>query len=183
MRNEKAWEVLSEAGEIFNKQGTEKSVEWILTDAGLSINERKSLVEFARGLYSHLSNRYFMELKASHHTTSDVLWQAIANGRDFYDSINIDVLNTMANNRDYRESFAYVFTEVVERNYDWGKKVAKIVEVSLAVRVVVDENATEDEIIAAVYPKVRERIECHDLGDNIVDIADDEELPYDESYD
>lgn len=62
-------------------------------------------------------------------------------------------------------------------------KVAKLVEFSLMVRVVVDENATEDEIIAASYPKVQDKIDNRELGDNLASIEADEEMPYDPDRD
>jgi len=55
-------------------------------------------------------------------------------------------------------------------------KVAKLVLVSLMTRVVVDENATEDEIIKASRPKFHIVID-ESLGDNVEEIMDDEECP------
>ena len=60
------------------------------------------------------------------------------------------------------------------------KKVAKLVEFSLLVRVVVDENATDDEIIAASYSKVMDKIDNRELGDNLVSIEEDVEVPFGE---
>lgn len=57
-------------------------------------------------------------------------------------------------------------------------KKAKLVEFSLMVRVIVDENATEDEIIAASYPKVQDKIDSRELGDNLVSNEPDEECPF-----
>lgn len=56
-------------------------------------------------------------------------------------------------------------------------KVAKLVCFSLMTRVIVDENATEDEIIAACYPKIQDKIDNRELEDNIESIEDDEEVP------
>jgi hypothetical protein len=57
-------------------------------------------------------------------------------------------------------------------------KVAKLVEVSLLVRVIVDENATEDQIIAASYDKFQDKLDNRELGDNLVSIEDDTECPF-----
>jgi hypothetical protein len=57
-------------------------------------------------------------------------------------------------------------------------KVAKLVCFSLMTRVIVDENATEDEIIAACYPKIQDKIDNRELGDNLESIEEDEEVPY-----
>lgn len=60
-------------------------------------------------------------------------------------------------------------------------KVAKLVEVSLLVRVIVDENVTEDQIIAATYPKLQDKLNNREVGDNVVSIVDDEEVPFGEA--
>jgi len=57
-------------------------------------------------------------------------------------------------------------------------KKALLVEFSLLVRVVVDENATDDQIIEASYSKVQDKINNRELGDNLTSIEDDEEVPY-----
>ncbi len=59
-------------------------------------------------------------------------------------------------------------------------KVAKLVEFSLMVRVIVDENATDDEIIEKCYPKVQDKINNRELGDNMTSCEDDEEVPFGE---
>lgn len=61
-------------------------------------------------------------------------------------------------------------------------KVAKLVYVSLVTRVVVDENATENQIIAAAKPKLIYKI-VDEILEHIEDIEDDTECPYDPEYD
>lgn len=179
MENKKAWQVLSKAGKIFNEQGEEESSSWIINESGLSNSELKKLEKFAYKKYKKLENRYFWEIEnTGEDTISDILWQVIANGREFYESINIDVLNSMTENGDFRESFVYALMPLHEV-YSSSETVAKVVEISLSVRVIVDKDATEDEIIAAVYPKVQEKINFRELGDNVVSIEDDEEVPCD----
>lgn len=62
-------------------------------------------------------------------------------------------------------------------------KVAKIVEFSLRTRVIVDENATMDEIIAASYKGIQDKIDNRELGDNLDYLEDDEVVPYGEAPD
>jgi hypothetical protein len=57
------------------------------------------------------------------------------------------------------------------------KKVARLVEFSLRTRVVVDENATEDEIIRASYKGIQDKITNEELGDNLVECELDDECP------
>jgi hypothetical protein len=56
-------------------------------------------------------------------------------------------------------------------------KVAKLVMFSLMTRVVVDENATDEEIIGASYRGIQCKITNRELGDNLEEIKDDEECP------
>lgn len=62
-------------------------------------------------------------------------------------------------------------------------KVAKLVMVSLVTRVIVDESATEDQIISASYKGFQAKIDNRELGDNLESIEDDEEVPYGEALD
>ncbi|MHA2404809.1 MAG: hypothetical protein ACXADH_17565 [Candidatus Kariarchaeaceae archaeon] len=59
-----------------------------------------------------------------------------------------------------------------------GGKVAKLVYFSLMTRVIVDEGATEDEIIASTYANIQDKIDNRELGDNLEEIDDDTECPY-----
>ena len=63
-------------------------------------------------------------------------------------------------------------------------KKAKLVSVTLTTRVIVDENATENEIINAASVKLAEKAQ-NELHENITsdDIIDDIECPYDEDFD
>ena len=60
-------------------------------------------------------------------------------------------------------------------------KVAKIVTVSLMTRVVVDENATVDEIMDVARPKFIEKIK-HEALENLEEIVDDTECPFGTFY-
>lgn len=58
-----------------------------------------------------------------------------------------------------------------------SKQVAKLVYFSLLVRVVVDEDATEEEIIAMAEPRIRDKVEGGELGENLEKIVEDLECP------
>ena len=55
-------------------------------------------------------------------------------------------------------------------------KVAKLVYVSFITRVVVDENATDDQIIEAAKPNLYEKVRL-ETGENLEKIEDDTECP------
>jgi len=61
-------------------------------------------------------------------------------------------------------------------------KVAKLIYVSLATRVVVEDTATEEEIMELAMPRFVDKI-VNELGEHIESIEDDNECPYDEFYD
>lgn len=60
-------------------------------------------------------------------------------------------------------------------------KKAVLVSFSLMTRVIVDENATDEEIIAKARPRIQAKIDNDELGDNLDEIEDDEEIPYGET--
>jgi hypothetical protein len=57
------------------------------------------------------------------------------------------------------------------------KKVAKLVAVSFVTRVIVDEDATEEQILDAARPNFEIKV-VSELGENLDDIIDDTEVPY-----
>lgn len=57
-------------------------------------------------------------------------------------------------------------------------KVAKLVYMSMVTRVIVDEDATEDQIIQASKDSFIEKVR-NELGENLEEIVDDKECPYD----
>lgn len=62
-----------------------------------------------------------------------------------------------------------------------SKKVAKLVRVSLVTRVIVDVDATEQEIMELAVPKLSENL-MDSPFDNLDEIVDDTECPYEEEY-
>jgi hypothetical protein len=61
-------------------------------------------------------------------------------------------------------------------------KVAKLVSVTLITRVVVDESATEQDILELAIPKLSEKL-MDEPFEHIEDIEDDIECPYDSDFD
>jgi hypothetical protein len=59
-----------------------------------------------------------------------------------------------------------------------GQK-AKLVYFSLVVRVIVPENASDEDIIASAQVKILDKIHNNELGENLEEIIDDIECPID----
>ena len=62
------------------------------------------------------------------------------------------------------------------------KKVAKLVSVSMMTRVIVNENATDEQILEASTKNFIEKVR-DELGEHLEEIFDDTEMPYDEEFD
>lgn len=64
-------------------------------------------------------------------------------------------------------------------------KTAKLVSINLVTRVIVDDNASENEILRLASEKFIEKIsnEIDELKHNLEFIVDDEECPFDSNYD
>lgn len=60
------------------------------------------------------------------------------------------------------------------------KKVAKLVYVSVGTRVVVDENATEEEIMQKARPQLIRNLKEDGILDHVESIDDDTEIPFGE---
>lgn len=61
-------------------------------------------------------------------------------------------------------------------------KVAKLVTITLTTRVVVDENATENDIMTLALPRLTDKL-INEPFEHLEEIIDDVEVPYDHLYD
>lgn len=59
---------------------------------------------------------------------------------------------------------------------------AKLVTITLSTRVLVNDNATEDEILDAAYPRLKDKLET-DYFENVEPSVDDMESPFDPDFD
>lgn len=62
-------------------------------------------------------------------------------------------------------------------------KVAKLVAITLTTRVIVDVNATDEEIIDASYKGFQNKLDNREVTESLEFIQDDTECPYDAVYD
>lgn len=61
-------------------------------------------------------------------------------------------------------------------------KVAKLVTITMTTRVIVDENASESDIIELASIRMSEKIQ-HEFNENLESIVDDTECPYNPEWD
>ena len=57
-------------------------------------------------------------------------------------------------------------------------KVAKLVLVEFLVRVIVDENYTDDQLTEKIKVKVLDKVNNNEIFENLTEVKDDEEVPY-----
>lgn len=62
-------------------------------------------------------------------------------------------------------------------------KKAHLVYVSIATRVVVDENATEQDIIKLANAQIIDNIIVDGIFENVEEVLEDDECPYDADFD
>ena len=62
-------------------------------------------------------------------------------------------------------------------------KKAHLVYVSIATRVVVDENATEQDIIELANAQIMDNLIFDGIFENVEEVLDDDECPYDPDFD
>jgi len=58
------------------------------------------------------------------------------------------------------------------------QKIAKLVTITLTTRIIVDTNASEEEIVKAAQPKFIEKLKNNELMENLEDIVNDTECPF-----
>lgn len=61
-------------------------------------------------------------------------------------------------------------------------KVAKLVVTTFVTRVIVDENATHEEIINEARPKLVNQV-LNELSENLEDVIEDKEVPFNPEFD
>ena len=70
---------------------------------------------------------------------------------------------------------------VLERKKE-SKKVAKLVAISLMTRVIVDEDATDEQIVQEAKKNFQAKLDNNELMDNLESIENDEEIPFGEGH-
>ena len=72
----------------------------------------KQVESFARSKCSALYNQLFYVTGVSDDSYDDLRWQIVANGEEFYNNITLEKAQSMIDNNEFTESFAYAFHKV-----------------------------------------------------------------------
>jgi len=96
----------------YNERGYNGCREWLKTESGLSKRDISILKEFVASKVDELNTRFSGIVRCiSDDTWSDVSYQIVANGEEFYNTITAEKMQSMIDNMEYKESFAYSFLE------------------------------------------------------------------------
>ena len=94
----------------YNERGYDGCREWLKTESGLSKRDIGILEEFVNSKVDKLNTLFSGIVRCgSDDTWSDVRYQIVANGEEFYNTITAEKIQSMIDNGDYKESFAYSF--------------------------------------------------------------------------
>ncbi len=96
----------------YNERGYDGCHEWLETESGLSKHDIQILKEFVGSKVAELNIKFATKVKCfSDDTWSDVRYQIVANGEEFYNTITAEKIQSMIDDMDYKESFAYSFLD------------------------------------------------------------------------
>ena len=101
------WQVIEDMD--FNTRGYDGAGEYLANESGLNFKGMKQVEEFARKKVSNLYDILGDINGVSDDSLSDLTWQIVANGEEFYNNITLEKAQEMVDNMDYNESFSYAF--------------------------------------------------------------------------
>jgi phage anti-repressor protein len=104
------WQVIEDMN--FNKRGHDEAGLYLINESGLTLDAMKKVEMFARRKQEKLYRQLFDVTGVSDDSYDDLLWQIVANGEEFYNNITLEKAQSMIDNNEYTESFAYAFHKV-----------------------------------------------------------------------
>ena len=112
LMNNFCWMVIEQMN--FNERGYKGAGQYLVKESRLAFEDMKNVEIFANNKVSEL---YDTLAEAGHYLGSDdgfsdLLWQIVANGEEFYNNITVEKAKEMIDNEDYTESFGYAFQAV-----------------------------------------------------------------------
>jgi hypothetical protein len=104
------WQVIEDMN--FNERGHEEAGLYLINESGLTFDAMRKVESFARRKQEKLYRQLFDVQGVSDDSYDDLLWQIVANGEEFYNNITLEKAQSMVDNNEYTESFAYAFHHV-----------------------------------------------------------------------
>ena len=104
------WQVIEDMN--FNERGHKEAGLYLINESGLKFGAVKEVESFARRKCAALYNQLFDVTGVSDDSYDDLRWQIVANGEEFYNNITLEKAQSMIDNNEFTESFAYAFHAV-----------------------------------------------------------------------
>ena len=96
----------------FNERGHAGAGLYLTNESGLSLDAMRKVESFARRKCNALYQQLFDVKGVSDDSYDDLRWQIVANGEEFYNNITLEKAQSMIDNNEFTESFAYAFHAV-----------------------------------------------------------------------
>ena len=104
------WQVIEDMN--FNERGHKEAGLYLINESGLKFGAVKQVESFARRKCAALYNQLFDVKGVSDDSYDDLRWQIVANGEEFYNNITLEKAQSMVDNNEYKECFAYAFHQI-----------------------------------------------------------------------
>ena len=104
------WQVIEDMN--FNERGHKEAGLYLINESGLKFGAVKKVESFARRKCAALYDKLFDVKGVSDDSYDDLRWQIVANGEEFYNNITLEKAQSMIDNNEFTESFAYAFHAV-----------------------------------------------------------------------
>ena len=102
----------------FNQHGYKGASKYLITESSLTLKGMREVHDFAVNKVCALYDKLTDIQGVSDDSFSDLCWQIVANGEEFYNNITLDKAQEMADNYEYTESFAYAFHDLDDIELD-----------------------------------------------------------------
>ena len=104
------WQVIEDMN--FNERGHAGAGLYLTSESGLSLDGMRKVESFARRKCNALYQQLFDVKGVSDDSYDDLRWQIVANGEEFYKNITLEKAQSMIDNNEYKECFAYAFHQI-----------------------------------------------------------------------
>ena len=120
------WQVIEDMN--FNERGHNGAGLYLTSKSGLSLDGMRKVESFARRKCRALYQRLFDVKGVSDDSYDDLRWQIVANGEEFYNNITLEKAQSMVDNNEFTECFAYAFHQIdnVEKTNEREQQLAYI---------------------------------------------------------
>ena len=104
------WQVIEDMN--FNERGHNGAGLYLINESGLSLDGMRKVESFARLKCRQLYQQLFDVTGVSDDSYGDLRWQIVANGEEFYNNITLEKAQSMVDNNEFTECFAYAFHQI-----------------------------------------------------------------------